>query len=356
MNRALAVAVTLLSTLVFGQGAPPAGGGISANCSSCDLVDKTLTLSGAFSTGAGTFTSTVADGASAVAFNLSSSTSYVTGGAKLFQINNNATHYFDVDVSGNAHILVGNLSLNTDSAIVTTNRLQTTTVEGYGGSPLTIGGNPGDGASAVAVAIKSNNAYTTSGAELLSIQNAGVEKAFVDKDGAFTSNAGGSLAGITLTNHPKLCLIAGCSEYMKSDGFGSLYLVGNTVVLQGAVSVTGAITSGTFTTNTLAINGSAAASPTTITALGGDTDIGISLVTKGAGGVLVPGIVVSASARGGTSTFSAATTKTVTVVSGCKPICTNNTSTAAIKCAVSSTTLTATEAGSSSDSFTYLCI
>jgi hypothetical protein len=74
------------------------------------------------------------------------------------------------------------------------------------------------------------------------------------------------------------------------------------------------------------------------------------------GVVNTPGIVVSDTTHGGQTSFSASTTKTVTVVSGCRPICTNNTSVATIKCAVSSTTLTATESGSNSDTFTYLCI
>lgn len=47
-------------------------------------------------------------------------------------------------------------------------------------------GNTGDGASSVAVTLRSGSAYATTGAKLLSIKNNTTEKAFFDKDGGLT--------------------------------------------------------------------------------------------------------------------------------------------------------------------------
>ncbi len=52
-----------------------------------------------------------------------------------------------------------------------------------GNAPLKLAGNTTDGASAIGVTTNTLNAFSTSGAKLLSVQNNSVEKAFFDKDG-----------------------------------------------------------------------------------------------------------------------------------------------------------------------------
>lgn len=178
-------------------------------------------------------------------------------------------------------------------------------------------------------------------------------------DSTFTSTvaAGNSFK---VTGGSKYCLNAACTSYVYDDGFGSAYVVGASDIHlnssgTNAAAVTGPVKASTLLQNQLTMSGSSSSAATTLTASGGDTDIDITLTTKGAGVTNSPGFHATASTSVGTITISASTSGTATVRSGCKPICTNTTSTTAVKCAVSSTTLTATEAGSSSDAINYFC-
>ena len=53
--------------------------------------------------------------------------------------------------------------------------------------PLSISGAMADGATAIGVKINNSTALTTSGAKIASFQNNGVEKAFIDRNGAFST-------------------------------------------------------------------------------------------------------------------------------------------------------------------------
>jgi len=72
------------------------------------------TMTGTLTTSVGTFASTVADGASAVGFNFSTS-SYTTAGALVARLRNNATTVFSVDKDG-AGFIRGPLTIGTSAA------------------------------------------------------------------------------------------------------------------------------------------------------------------------------------------------------------------------------------------------
>lgn len=82
------------------------------------------------------------------------------------------------------------------------------------------------------------------------------------------------------------------------------------------------------------------------------TSAGVDLTGSGTGVAKTNGLTCSGSTYCGTKALTAGS-GTVTVVSGCHPICTDTTAAAAVKCSVSSTTLTIT--GTSTDSINYFC-
>jgi hypothetical protein len=94
-----------------------------------------------------------------------------TVGAKILSIRNNGTEVANIDRNGTYWVTGGGF---VNTLLVTTNHVTT---------PLQLRGDVTNAANAVAVRINTLNNYTTAGAKILSVQNAGVEKAFVDKDG-----------------------------------------------------------------------------------------------------------------------------------------------------------------------------
>lgn len=98
----------------------------------------------------------------------------------------------------------------------------------------------------------------------------------------------------------------------STSGFFKWY--GGTTLLStlagtGTLTTTGAITASSGVANNLTISGSAAASPTTITAAGTDPNIGVNIVTKGTGQLTVNGVLIS-NAGGLPITIVSSTTQT----------------------------------------------
>lgn len=120
------------------------------------------------------------DGATAVAMAIDTVNALSTAGAKLLRLLNNAVEKFYVDKDGN--VQGGGL------------------FQALAAVGATLKGNVADGATAVGVILDCVTALTTSGAKALSVRNAGVEQAYIDKDGNI--QAGGlfqSLAALSAT-------------------------------------------------------------------------------------------------------------------------------------------------------------
>lgn len=110
-----------------------------------------------------------------------------------------------------------------------------TTLYAVGNSSITLWGNKADAATAVGVISDTLIALSTSGAKIHSFRNAGVEKAFVDKDGAISSLiAGGSNAFSAVTN-ARWKIGGGTNDYLYSDGV-------NTVLVAGSLQVNSLLT------------------------------------------------------------------------------------------------------------------
>lgn len=132
--------------------------------------------------------SQVANGASAVAYNLDTVNNLTTSGALLMRLRNAGVTKLSVDKDGNT--VVGNL---TAAALI---------LSGLTTGPGTHLSTVADGASA-AGHVLDTPAYATAGAKLLSVRNNAVEKAYIDhegnilglhfqsSDGSFSSNFGG---------------------------------------------------------------------------------------------------------------------------------------------------------------------
>jgi len=110
------------------------------------------------------------DGATAVGITLDTVNALTTTGAKLLSVLNHAVEKFYVDKDG---------AVSAGSTIAAGNGL----FAANGAVGATLLGNIADGATAVGVILDCVNALSTSGAKALSVRNAGVEKASIDKDG-----------------------------------------------------------------------------------------------------------------------------------------------------------------------------
>lgn len=120
----------------------------------------------------------VLDGATAIANRFRNSAALVTAGAKI------ASFYSDDGVTERAYI-------GLDGRLFSDSHLS------YGANAVTVKGQSPDGATAVGVILDNFPGLVTAGGKILSIRNAGVEKAFIDKDGslwaASTITSGGSI-------------------------------------------------------------------------------------------------------------------------------------------------------------------
>ena len=117
---------------------------------------------------------------------LSSNVALYNNGSKTWGANADFTWTFDPAGATNPSFVFtdGILRANSFSLWFVPARLQST-----GATTLTLEGAVADGATAIGVKLNNSIALTTAGAKLVSIQNAGVEKSYIDKDGGFSGNA-----------------------------------------------------------------------------------------------------------------------------------------------------------------------
>lgn len=144
------------------------------------------------------------DGASAVGVTLDTVNALTTTGAKLLSVLNNAVEKFSIDKDG---AVTAGGGVTAGGNITASTGLFST----LAAVAATLKGNIADGASAVGVILDCANALSTSGAKALSVRNAGVEKASIDKDGkGFFSGA--DLSGGTISNLIGLALGGGIAS------------------------------------------------------------------------------------------------------------------------------------------------
>lgn len=132
------------------------------------------------------------------------SRSYVTAGAKLLQLKNAGVEKFHVDYSGtglfqNKVITQGRIDARGETVVIAENSYNSGSniYNGLDALPMWVmsGGNMTDSATAVGVVTGSFNNFATVGAKLHSFRTnlgvgSGTEKAYIDKDGAFSAGAG----------------------------------------------------------------------------------------------------------------------------------------------------------------------
>jgi hypothetical protein len=124
------------------------------------------------------YESSIPNSAVAIAHTLNSP-SYVTAGAKLLSVQNNGVEQASIDRLG-IIAAAGGFTTTANSYLgpITANSLVASAP-----STLSLTSQKADGASAVGIVLNNSVTMATAGAKLLSIQNNGVEKAYVDKDG-----------------------------------------------------------------------------------------------------------------------------------------------------------------------------
>ena len=167
--------------------------------------------------------SVTADGATAAALIVDTSTTWANTSARLLSLRNNTSEKIAVEPTGKLtsqstiNLLLGNAVYWDTVAAVYANI----------NSTLNVRGNASDGASAVGVILNNNVALTNATSKLLSVQNATVEKFYIDKDGNAYANgvllgAGGgitapyTLAGVGDTVPFTINAIAGQTANLQS--------------------------------------------------------------------------------------------------------------------------------------------
>jgi hypothetical protein len=135
--------------------------------------------------------SKTADGATAVATIIDTSTAWANAAAKLLSIRNNGVEKAYFDNKGSFYHASGwgfsELGLGSSFGVSGKIFLNPGTIEGWAGVSIELRGAQADGASAIGLIVNTIVNYATTGAKLLSIRNANVEKAYIDKDGYITS-------------------------------------------------------------------------------------------------------------------------------------------------------------------------
>ncbi|MFA6485976.1 MAG: tail fiber domain-containing protein, partial [Candidatus Magasanikbacteria bacterium] len=111
---------------------------------------------------------------------------------RMFSYQNQSTvpsSYFNLELSTNGAAFSPKLKVYSNGTVESLNGVYTTI---YSGTSASLKGIPTDGATAVATVLDSTTGLTTAGAKITSFRNAGVEKAFIDKDGLayFGNNVG----------------------------------------------------------------------------------------------------------------------------------------------------------------------
>jgi hypothetical protein len=205
-----------------------------------------------------------ADGASAVGIALNNLQTLSTAGAKLLSVRNNNVEkaYFTKDgdlVSGNTTIFAnGNIVAGTGGQGIQASYFYVGTAVSAltNGVTLNLRGVQNDGVSAVGVTINNQTALVTAGAKILSIQNAGAEKAYIDKDGQVVaygyypigntavkvgglSNDGASAVGVSIDNYWPLSTAGAKIASFRNGGVEKAFvdLSGNLAL--GSLTATG---------------------------------------------------------------------------------------------------------------------
>lgn len=190
------------------------------------------------------------DGATAIALKLTNAASLTTAGAKIssFYSDNGSTEVAFIDYLGLGHFgknsgsndMLG-MTTSGNSVIMTMRSVNgsagmtfstTKTVDAAAAeeiasvsttAKLVLQGGASDGASAVAVNIRSNS-FTTAGAKILQLTNAGTEKVYFDKDGVTVVETnkrvacgGGSTGAGTTPNGTVTLEINGTSYYLLTS-------------------------------------------------------------------------------------------------------------------------------------------
>lgn len=151
-----------------------------------------VTLTQELTSTPGTLESGVANGGSAVAWTLDTTNSISTSGAKLFSLRNATAEKLSVDKDGLLALATGSLT----SSVA-------------------------NGASAVGFTLNTANSFSTSGAKLLSLTNAGSEKLSISKDGYIT------IPAVAATNDNVLILPVTGRIYSTSGAqFGRIHFDG----------------------------------------------------------------------------------------------------------------------------------
>lgn len=179
----------------------------------------------------------------------------------------------------------------------------TNTVGAATASSLSLFGAPTDASNAIGTLVGSSTALANASAKLLSVKNSGTEKLYVDKSGNM-STVGGVSVGAN-TSHVMVSIPTDTWIDFNGTAIGG----GPSVGLQwnsglSFLSSQQPVGVGTGSTNYIQIAGAATTAPVTLTALGGDSAVGIELIPKGAGDVSIPdGKIFSLSGPGSTAAY-----------------------------------------------------
>lgn len=272
--------------------------------------------------------------------------------ARLFSVRNGNTEAFYVDASGGVNMAGG----------VSVGYMQTNDYYPNGNKFVRVrGSDPDNLSTSIAVKIGNSSSMTTAGAAILDLYNDAFStlKFSLEGDGKYyaTKTNTGFNMGTTDGAH---------AQYENPSGTGQtyeLFTFGGTTQEGIRGDYAGMLTFGT--------NGGGfdwhgdlnAATPWmrlkgAHLMIGTQTDDGSGALLQVAGAetltstVSTTGLICSGATHCGTKTLSTGT-GTVTVVSGCHPVCTDTTAANAVACSVSSTTLTVT--GTGSDVIDYFC-
>ena len=172
-----------------------------------------------------------ADGATSVGVIINNTNTFANPTAKIASFRNNGAEVAYIRMNGSGAF---------------TNPVYADAHNSYSGNTVSINGGAADGASAVGVSINSQ-LLSTAGAKLLSIRNAGVEKAYFDKDGALVTAGAitavtGTLTGQATSDQPTFGaeLLSGSgwtsTGWTGSWAAGWAHTVGNTSVLSNTTA------------------------------------------------------------------------------------------------------------------------
>jgi hypothetical protein len=159
------------------------------------------------------------EGSSAVGVILDNGTTLSHASAKLLSVRNNNTEKAYVDASGAGWFggqLTATSTLWAGNGVYASGAA-TWSLTNYSAGTLKLGGTVGDGTSAVSIVLDHNGtALAGSGAKIVSIRNAGAEKAYFDKEGRLSTP---SLIGTPVTvSNVSAVGTPSATTYLRGDG------------------------------------------------------------------------------------------------------------------------------------------